>query len=329
MMNINKILVATDFSENAVPAYIHAQEIARNHGAMVDFIHVIPTLKYFNESLSRLGMPLDMGDDFYPTLQKEATHRLQELMQDYIKEEYKGDPIAKIDRKASSAIVEVAAKGDYDLIVIASKGGHASTYLRGSTTEKVIRHSPIPVFTVDKGLEGEGLRRILVPTDGSVVSMAAFPMALTMARAYNAEITLFHVMTQHGELLDDEGFNEQQSDEMNTYEALMRTLEKYLMKDGRSEVELLRGKVDYEDQIVLTDGASSFTVNLHTVLEKGTSVGENIRKHAVEHSDLVVMATHGHGGMAHFFLGSTTERVVRHLDMPVLAVKPDKEKLQQ
>jgi nucleotide-binding universal stress UspA family protein len=38
--------------------------------------------------------------------------------------------------------------------------------------------------------------------------------------------------------------------------------------------------------------------------------------------DLIVMATHGRTGIAHFLLGSTTEKVVRHARCPVLTVRP-------
>jgi nucleotide-binding universal stress UspA family protein len=38
-------------------------------------------------------------------------------------------------------------------------------------------------------------------------------------------------------------------------------------------------------------------------------------------ADLVVMGTHGRGGLKHAFLGSVTERTLRTLDRPVLAVK--------
>lgn len=37
--------------------------------------------------------------------------------------------------------------------------------------------------------------------------------------------------------------------------------------------------------------------------------------------DLVVMGTHGRTGLAHFLLGSVTERVLRHSKVPVLTVR--------
>ena len=37
--------------------------------------------------------------------------------------------------------------------------------------------------------------------------------------------------------------------------------------------------------------------------------------------DLIIISTHGYTGLKHAFLGSTTERVVRHAPCPVLVVR--------
>ena len=37
--------------------------------------------------------------------------------------------------------------------------------------------------------------------------------------------------------------------------------------------------------------------------------------------DLIVISTHGYTGLAHVFMGSTAERVVRHAPCPVLVVR--------
>ena len=63
------------------------------------------------------------------------------------------------------------------------------------------------------------------------------------------------------------------------------------------------------------------------MIEKGVSAHIGIEEYAPSHADVVVMATHGHSGLAHFFLGSTTEKVAQSLDMPVLTVKPDTSKM--
>lgn len=328
MKPIKKILVPTDFSENAEPAYRHAQEIAHRFGAKIDFIHIVPTLKYFSESIARMEAPLDMIDEeLYPTAQKEAINKLKRAMNDFLADESKGEAICNIDRKPSAAIARVAKDKGYDLIVMASKGSHSSHLLRGSTTDKVIRHSEIPVFTVDARLSSRGLKRILLPTDGSMISFAALPLALMLADVWDAEITFYHVQELYGSPLEYESRNPNKSEEENIYEALIHNLEEYLSDENMEDVQITRGEVNFEDQFIITEGASSRRVDLYTVIVKGVSAHSGIKEYAEESADIVVMATHGHSGLAHLFLGSTTEKVAQSLDLPVLTVRPSRSKL--
>ena len=44
-----------------------------------------------------------------------------------------------------------------------------------------------------------------------------------------------------------------------------------------------------------------------------------------EHADVIVMATHGRGGLGRAFLGSVADHVVRHSPCPVLLVRPPRD----
>lgn len=329
MEELKKILVPTDFSDPAISAYTHAQALAAKYGAKVDFIHVVPTLKYFSQSISKLGVPLDDAEeDFYPQAQKEAEHRLRQLMEDYISEENRGEVDAKVYHKAWEVIADQAEKGGYDLIVMASRGEHESELLRGGNTEKVIRHSNVPVFTVDQRLSPEGLNRILVPTDASMISFYSLPLAMTLATTYDAEIVLFHVVELYGSLSEsiprqDPG----KSEKVNIYENILDRITDFLIEHQYEDIQIRRGEVNFEDQFVITDGASSRSIRFKTVVEKAVSAHYAIEEYAPDHADAIVMATHGHSGLAHFFLGSTTEQVARHVGLPVLTIKPTKEEM--
>jgi nucleotide-binding universal stress UspA family protein len=210
-----------------------------------------------------------------------------------------------------------------------SKGHHNSNLLRGSTTSKVIRHSEVPVFTVDAGLTTEGIKHIVLPTDGSMISFAALPFALSLAEIYEAEITLYHVEELYGSPLNSESRNPNKTGKVNTYEALINHLEDYLTSAGLENVEIARGEMDFEDQFIISEGVSSRRINFKTIIQKGVSAHLGIEEYASGNADIVVMATHGHSGLTHFFLGSTTEKVAQMLDKPVLTVKPNPSKLDE
>lgn len=323
MFEIKKILVPSDFSENSAHAYNPAQQLASHFGAKIDFIHVIPTLQYFNESISNLGVPFSMEKDLYPKIQKESAQKLNNLMDDYLKDENRGEAIVRIAPKPSKAIVEYAEQGGYDLILMATHGKHESELLRGTVTEKVIRFSNIPVLATDhSGIQG--IKNILVPTDGSSASLTAMPLAISMAMTFDASITLYHVLELHGSLTENIEANPMRSEKDNIYDILYSAMENYF-KQSWDKVELRDGE-GYNDQLVYNEGASNATIDITTVIEKGISAHHAITEYAMEHADMVVMATQGHSGLAHLFLGSTAEKVAQHLKLPVISVKPNLEK---
>lgn len=327
MLAIKKILVPTDFSEEAISAYTHAQELAKKYGATVDLIHIVPTLKYFSESIGKLGVPLDVDEDLYPHLKDGAKHQMEGFMEDYLQDEYKGEAIVMIERKPSQAIADYAAENGYDLIVMAARGEHSSDLLKGSITEKVIRHSSVPVFTVDNRLKTEGLKRILVPTDASPVSFACFPLALTLAETYGAEITLFHVLELYGSRSESESRDPVKSEKASIYEHIIDHLNDYLIEEKLENVLIQRSDKVFEDNVVIAKNETQLSIPLKTVIEKGVSAHYEIEVYAPDHADVVVMTTHGHSGLAHFFLGSTAEKVAQRLDMPVVTVKPSENRL--
>lgn len=323
MFEIKKILVPTDFSDNSSHAYNPAQQLAGRYNAKVDFIHVVPTLHYFNESISNLGLPFSMEKDLYPKVQEESMARLNSLMDDYLKEENRGEAIVRIAPKPSKAIVDNAEKGGYDLILMATHGKHESDFLRGSITEKVIRYARVPVLATDQtGIEG--IKNILIPTDGSQASLTAMPLAISMALKFNASLTLYHVLELHGSLTENVEQNPMRSEKENIYDVLYKAMETFFEKSW-DKIELRAGD-GFDDQLVYNEGASNATIDITTVIEKGVSAHHAIREYAKEHSDLVVMATQGHSGLAHLFLGSTAEKVTQYLEKPVISVKPDIEK---
>jgi nucleotide-binding universal stress UspA family protein len=59
-----------------------------------------------------------------------------------------------------------------------------------------------------------------------------------------------------------------------------------------------------------------------------SAVAEGITHYAKDHAiDLIVLATHGRTGLAHFWLGSIAEKVIRTAPCPVLAIRPSPEDL--
>lgn len=325
MVEIKKILVPTDFSKGSECAYPVAQSIADTFGATIDFIHIIPTLKYFNESMKRLGVPLDMEKDLYPKIFDETERTLEKSMDQYLKKKNKGSYYVKIERKPSEAIVEFASKNGYDLILMGSRGKDETGMLRGSVTERVIRKSKVPVFSIGERFDLNKVNNVVLTTDSSELSLAAFPLSVALADSFNAHLTLFHVIELYGSASEDIPRDPGKGENISIYEAIIERLNHYLDKRKIDNIHIQRTGIMFEDEAAITDGEESRTIPLYTRIVKGVSAHYEIENYASEEADILVMATHGHSGFAHLILGSTAEKVAQYVKKPVITVRPGEE----
>jgi len=65
------------------------------------------------------------------------------------------------------------------------------------------------------------------------------------------------------------------------------------------------------------------------VVLDGTPFVEIVRYAGEAAIDLIIMPTHGHTGLAHMIIGSTTERVIRKAPCPVLVLRDEEREFVQ
>lgn len=145
--------------------------------------------------------------------------------------------------------------------------------------------------------------RILVPTDGSAGVERAIEQAVALASVHGATIhAVFVVNTASFASLPMETSWEGVSD--------------MLREDGEEALERVREIANRHD------------VPVETALIEGTPSKEVVRYATEEGCDLIVMGTHGRGGIDRLLLGSVAERVVRGSPVPVLTVRVREEDLE-
>lgn len=329
MIRMKKILVATDFSKGSEVAYAAAQNLAGTFGGVIDFVHIIPTMKYFNESIKKLGVPLDMNKDVYPKIIEEADAKLKKAMSQYLKEINRGEAIVKVERRPSEKIVDMARKNGYDMIVMGARGKDESRFVRGGTTERVIRKSKVPVFSVDSRFDKNRVKNVVMSTDASDLSLSAFPLAVAVADAFGADLTLFHVIELYGGVSGEIPRSPEKGELVSVYEGIIEKITHFLDKQSFESIHLNRTGVVCEDEVIFTDGESHRSVNLFTKIEKGISAHYEIESYASDNADLVIIATHGHSGLAHLILGSTAEKVAQYVKKPVITIRPQENEFDQ
>lgn len=143
-LDIKKVLIPTDFSENATHAMEYGVQVAKQMGAKVLLLHVIPLGTYVSAA-SSAPLPAEAIDALATTARTNLSGQAQKLAKSYGVQV----DVLVVDGPAPAAIAELAKAQGADLIVMGTQGRTGLKHaLLGSVAEHVVRHSSIPVLTV-------------------------------------------------------------------------------------------------------------------------------------------------------------------------------------
>ncbi|HEY9185308.1 MAG TPA: universal stress protein [Salegentibacter sp.] len=145
------------------------------------------------------------------------------------------------------------------------------------------------------------MKKILVPTDFSDQAENALKVAAQLARKFDSEIYLLHMLELPLQLIDPV----QGSNAHNLPESI------FFMKLAHQRFSKLMAKPYLKDLKVKE------TVLFHQAFDGIKEVSEE------RQCDLIVMGSHGASGFKEMFIGSNTEKVVRSSTIPVLVIKKD------
>lgn len=136
--NFEKILVTTDFSDNAAAAYPNALELAKKTGGSIDILHIL-SFDQFED------------DETDPSIKKIREQRINLIEKEYFHE--LGDRVHSYtlvsDDSPHEAILKYTKSTPYNLIIMSTVGKTGIKYLMlGSTTANVVRHVKTAVLIV-------------------------------------------------------------------------------------------------------------------------------------------------------------------------------------
>lgn len=204
-----------------------------------------------------------------------------------------------IDGSPADSIVAFADDRDADLLVLGRRGiGGVGDRLLGSVVHAVLRRSGRPVLTVPEGEGDFEVERLLLPTDGSETADGAAPLAAAIAGDYGAGIYACYAL----DLATAAGaFSAGGVDQ--------ETIERY-EAECQSALDRLADRVREIDPDRTVD----------TEVRKDTphaAIADCARE---TDADLIVMGSTGETSAIGQLLGSTADRVLRTVDVPVLVV---------
>jgi nucleotide-binding universal stress UspA family protein len=135
-----------------------------------------------------------------------------------------------------------------------------------------------------------------VPVDFSAPSVAALRYAARFAEQYGARLFLLHVVEPVG------------TPDFAYYPLVMDNDK--VAAAARAELDQITKRTKISPELI-----AKRLVRTGAAFHEITAAAESLK------ADLIIIATHGYTGLKHVFLGSTTERVVRHATCPVLVVR--------
>src|SRR5436190_835072 len=278
-----RILVALDGSPESEAALSEIERMAVG-GTSVHFLRVVPMLPLRVDATSAGVMA---GHDQALSYLGGLRERLPDVRGlDLIRT---GDP--------ADAILQVALEFNIDLIAMGVRGrtGLAKGFL-GSVVETVERGSQLPVLLVRPGIvpTHKGLRRILVPLDGSEDSLTILPTLMNVAIRAEAEVVFLHV-SKH---------------------ALSP------LPQARPQAELSASEDPKEKLLGLADRLENSGLEFWQLVAHGDVIEEIVSHAETLDVDLIAMSPQVSNGRESTIVGSAAMAVMERSDRAVLLQSP-------
>lgn len=285
------VLIPTDGSPGAEAATARALDLARTGDATVHVLHVVdPELD-----------TAELGPEDSEALRRrsekrgrEETTRIRDrataLGLESVRAVSEGTPYR--------TIVEYVGENDVDVVVMGTHGRTGADRARlGSTTERVISVADAPVMAVRLDADGDvpesgyGMYdHVVITTDGGDAGGRAADHALGIAERYGADVHVIYVVdtTTYG------------------FEGAPRSIVGLLKGGGKNATD------------GIADDARERNLPVTTDVLRGVPEEEIVEYAAGVDADVISLGTRGRSADTDHFLGSTTARVLRRTEAPVL-----------
>jgi nucleotide-binding universal stress UspA family protein len=143
--------------------------------------------------------------------------------------------------------------------------------------------------------KNQGNLRFLVPLDGSRLAESVLPVVQQVASRFHAQVTLLHIVEKHPPTVIH----------------------------GEPHLTSVAQAQAYLEEIATRLRSSALPVEIHVHRDKEDDVARSIVQHAQEvNADLVIMCTHGHGGLRELLFGSNAQQALQQGTQSILLLFP-------
>ncbi|MBK6266786.1 universal stress protein [Marivirga sp. S37H4] len=281
---MKRILVPTDFSEQAASALQLAAEIAKKGKVELVLLHVVeipgqqPSFNVTGEASSAYG------DGMEGVFVMKMLERGKEKLRETANSAFLEGVSLRTELKAGNAYYNISTivnELEPDLIVMGTSGSSGmEEILIGSNAEKVVRNASCPVLTLKEKISLSDINNVLFASSLKNDDMGIIASLKKILELSDAKIHLLKVNTPNN---------------FESTSSMHKKMDEYMRKNG---LEAQRHVYNASNE---EEGILEFTKE------------NNI--------DLIAMGTHGRKGLMHLLSGSIAEDVVNHSKRPVLTFK--------
>jgi nucleotide-binding universal stress UspA family protein len=288
MITIERILCPVDFLPESDTAIHYATALAAAHRAKLKLLHVVAPI--VSNTYTSLVDVVDTG-----SIQEKFERQLEDVTRGVRAEGIEVESEVTFGHIAPEIEREIRTYAP-ELVVLGTHGRRGlERWFMGSTTERLLRRSPVPLLIIPEAKEEHGntaarFKRILVTTDFSEGTTDALDYAFALARENDVHVTLLHVV----HLPTASSFENGALSFTEIEDELSEMVSSRIRRGGRVETKVDKG---VPHQVIL-----------NTIENQGI--------------DLLVMNIHGKGLLERALLGSTAERVVKAASCPVMMIPP-------
>jgi nucleotide-binding universal stress UspA family protein len=291
-----KIMVPVDFSEHSTLAFGHARLVATAFDAELQLVHVVEQVVHSHPSFWSAEPAL--AGELHQQSIRSAEQLVAELARAHADELGQSVQARVVSGSLPGALADDAAASGIDLIILSTHGRTGfARWLMGSVSERLLRVAPCSVLVVRGAnrVAAPTLRRMLVAVDLSEHSRRALQVAARVAERFEASLEVLHVWTVP--FYADEG-----TGRAGLLDRMRDTARAEL--DAFIDQSALPAAVTIERSIV--SGAPTAAISEHVVSRE---------------PDLLVLGTHGYGGVKRMVLGSVAEALARYAGCATLVVR--------
>lgn len=289
-----KIVVCVDASPLSAKIIPHAHAIADALGGELVLTHVI-------ESEKSQFSPFDPVD--WDMRRREAQDHVSRLANKF--ESRKGAISTNLLEGRSAEQICSYTQVDSKDIIALCRGSDEKHYHIGETARRVMEMSSVSILLVPASVpdvKKASYSRVLVPLDGSPQAESAFPFAVKIAAAQNAELVVVHA-TAMPELMQAGPL---EIEDIELREQLSRRNEQVAQK--------------YLDRV--RDQLSDSGVVVRTMILRSNDVCRCLMGAIADQSaDILVLSAYGHSGFADVPSGHVSSFLVARSEIPVLMVR--------